>query len=120
MQIYLIYVINLYKVLYAYNIYVVCVTHLKKVYLPGLHVCYTPVGGIVCIKHLPGLCHTPEEGIFTWIVLHTCRRFIYLVDLFDRMTGQENTCQLLGNKGYPDLIFSRVRSYTSSSEIPLL
>lgn len=36
------------------------------------------------------------------------------------MTGQENTCQLLGNKGYPDLIFSRVRSYTSSSEIPLL
>lgn len=36
------------------------------------------------------------------------------------MTGQENTCQLLDNKGYPDLIFSRVRSYTSSSEIPLL
>lgn len=35
-------------------------------------------------------------------------------------TGQETTSQLLDNKGYPPLIFSRVKSYTSSSEGPLL
>ena len=38
----------------------------------------------------------------------------------NRTTGQENTSQLLDNKGYPPLIFSRVKSYTSSSEGPLL
>ncbi|XP_048731093.1 F-box only protein 9-like [Ostrea edulis] len=36
------------------------------------------------------------------------------------MTGQENTCALLDNKGFPPLLFSRVKSYTSSSETPLL
>lgn len=60
------------------------------------------------------LCNVGRKSFvkLEWIEYSVTTRYL--------MTGQENSSSLLDGKGYPPLIFSRVRSYTSTSETPLL